>query len=132
MSKLVQNTQNYVLNDFDVHYYFDASTENSKLNLYNDDGITPSNFENLNYEKFDFRSKFKNNVLKIKVDYDKAINTTNSKKINLIIHGFNKKPSTVNLNKKQLKISSYKFENNLIIISLDCEIDVTNEIEIKL
>ena len=132
MSKSIQNTQNYVLNDFDVHYYFDSTSENSKLKLYNDDGVTPNNFENLKFEKFDFRSKFKKNSLTIKVEYDTTYVNANSKKINLIIHGFDKNPSTIILDKKQLITSDYKFENNLIIISLDCELDVTHEIEIKL
>ncbi len=132
MIKTIQNTQDYLLNDFDVHFYFDETSEFSKLTLYNDDGKTPENFENLNYERFEFRSKFKKNVLKIKVEYEKPIENATSKKINLKIHNFDKNPSIILLNKKQLKITDYKFENNTLIISLDCKIDVDNDIEIKL
>jgi len=132
MSKSTQNIKNYVLNDFDVHYYFDKKSENSKLNLYNDDGVTPNNFENLKFEKFAFRSKFKNNSLAIRAEYDRTFANSNSKKINLIIHGFDKLPSEIILNKKQLKNSEITFENNLLTIILDCPLDVTNEIEIKL
>ncbi len=131
MNKSIQNTQNYVLNDFDVHYYFDEKSETSKLNLYNDDGVTPNNFENLKFEKFDFRSKFKNNSLSIRAEYDHTFANSNSKKINLIIHGFDKLPKEIILNKKQLKNSEFTFENNLLTIILDCPLDVTNEIEIK-
>lgn len=132
MSKPMKNTQNYVLNDFDVHYFFDEKSENSKLNLYNDDGVTPNNFENQKFEKFDFRSKFKNNSLTIRTEYDHTFANSNSKKINLIIHGFDKLPSEIILNKKLLKNSEFTFENNLLTIILDCPLDVTNEIEIKL
>jgi len=131
MSKSTQNTQNYILNDFDVHYYFDEKSENSKLNLYNDDGVTPNNFENLKYEKFDFRSKFRKNILKIKVEYDKVLKTDETKKLNLKIHNLEKNPSVIIVNKKELQTTDYKFENNILIISLDCIIDVDNEIEIK-
>jgi len=131
MSKLMQNTQNYSLNNFDVHFYFDEFNEKTKLNLYNDDGVTPNCFENSKYEKFDFKSKYKNQILNLKIEYDRAFLNTESKKVNVIIHGFDKKPSSIILNQKRIKKSKYKFENNLIIISLDCELDLTHEIEIK-
>ena len=115
----------------DTDYYFDEKSENSKLNLYNDDGVTPNNFENLKYEKFDFRSKFRKNVLKIKVEYDKVLKTDETKKLNLKIHNLEKNPSVIIVNKKELQTTDYKFENNILIISLDCTIDVDNEIEIK-
>ncbi len=57
MIQTIQNTQRYTLDNFDLHFYFDATSEFSELTLYNDDGITPENFEKSNYEKFDFRSK---------------------------------------------------------------------------
>lgn len=132
MIKTIQNTKNYDLNDFDVHYYFDENTELSKLNLYNDDGITPDNFVNQKYEKYDFRSKFKNKILKIKVEYDRGYKNADSKKINLIIHNFANNPTSILLNKKLLKNTDYKFENNVLIISLDCKLDLDNQIEIKL
>ena len=132
MIKTIQNTQDYILNDFDVHFYFDETSAISNFTLYNDDGITPNNFENLNYERFEFRSKFKKNVLKIKVEYEKPIENATTKKINLKIHNFDKIPSSIILNKKVLKNNDYKFENNTLLISLDCKIDVDNEIEIKL
>ena len=132
MTKVVQHTQNYQLNEFDVHYYFDAQAENSKLNLYNDDGATPNSFENSKYEKFDFRSKFRKNVLSIKVEYDQGYANGNSKKINVIVHGFDKNPTQILLNKKPLNTNDYSFQNNLLVLSLDCPLDVTHEIEIKL
>ena len=132
MIKTIQNTQDYVLNDFDVHFYFDTTVESSKLTLYNDDGITPDNFEKLKYEKFDFRSKFKKNILSLRAEYDRTFKDDTSKKINLKIHNFDKIPSSILLNKKQLKNTEFTFENKILIISLDCPLDLTNEIEIKL
>lgn len=132
MSQLVQNTTQYNLNNFDVHYFFDEKTENSKLTLYHDDGVSPRNFENQKFEKFDFKSKFKNNTLNIKVEYDHAYANVSSKKITLVIHGFPQKPNTLTLNKKQLDSSDYTFENNLLKITLDCPLDLTNDLEIKL
>ena len=58
--------------------------------------------------------------------------TTTSKTINIIIHGFDKNPTTILLNNKILNNNQYKFENNLIYISLQCELDKNQKIEIKL
>lgn len=55
-----------------MYIIFDENATTSKLNLCNDDGITANSFENQKFEKFDFRSKFKNNTLNIKVEYDQA------------------------------------------------------------
>ncbi|MFY8110391.1 MAG: glycoside hydrolase family 31 protein, partial [Flavobacterium sp.] len=132
MSKIVQNTTQYNLNSFDVHYFFDEKTTTSKLNLYNDDGVTANSFENQKFEKFDFRSKFKNNTLNIKVEYDHTYADAISKKVNLMVHGFAQKPSNINLNDKKLNPSEYTFENNLLKITLDCPLDLTNDLEIKL
>jgi len=132
MSKIVQNTTQYNLNNFEVHYFFDAKAANSKLNLYNDDGTTANSFENQKYEKFDFRSKVKNNTLNIKVEYDHAFISSNSKQLTLIVHGFDKKPTNIILNKKQLNPSEYTFDNNLLTITLECPLDLTNDLEIKL
>lgn len=133
MAKPMQNTQNYNLNDFDVHFYLDKTVKISNLNLYNDDGNTPNNFENQRYEKYDFRSKFDNNSLQLKVQYDKANSElNNSKKINLVLHGFTKAPKSISVNDKKLKKSKWKFNNNLIELSLNCKLDQTQKIEIKL
>ena len=132
MSKIVQNTTQYNLNSFDVHYFFDENATTSKLNLYNDDGLTANSFENQKFEKFDFRSKFKNNTLNIKVEYDHTYANATSKKVTLIVHGFTQKPTNINLNNKKLNPSEYTFENNLLKITLDCPLDLTNDLEIKL
>lgn len=132
MSKIVQNTTQYNLNSFDVHYFFDENATTSKLNLYNDDGLTANSFENQKFEKFDFRSKFKNNTLNIKVEYDHTYANANSKKVTLIVHGFTQKPTNINLNNKKLNPSEYTFGNNLLKITLDCPLDLTNDLEIKL
>lgn len=132
MSKIVQNTTQYNLNSFDVHYFFDEKATNSKLNLYNDDGVTANSFENQKFEKFDFRSKFKNNTLNIKVEYDHTYANATSKKVTLIVHGFTQKPTNINLNDKKLNPSEYTFENKVLKITLDCPLDLTNDLEIKL
>lgn len=132
-AKPMQNTQNYSLDDFEVHFYVDNSVRISTLNLYNDDGITPYNFENKQYEKFDFRSKLETKTLQLKVEYDRSNSGTDSlKKVTLIIHGLSKKPSSIVLNDKKLKKSYWKYTNNLVEFSVHCKLDLTNEIKINL
>ncbi len=132
MSKVQQNTQNYILNDFDVHFYFDKETKKSELELFNDDGLSTTSIEKSIYEEFDFESAIDNNSLFLDVEFDKTYSTTTSKTINIIIHGFDKNPTTILLNNKILNNNQYKFENNLIYISLQCELDKNQKIEIKL
>jgi hypothetical protein len=115
-----------------VHFYFDKEVKKSELELFNDDGLSTTSIEKSVYEEFDFESAIDKNSLFLDIEFDKTYSTTTSKKINIIIHGFDKNPTTILLNDKILNNNQYKFENNLIYISLQCELDNNKKIEIKL
>ncbi len=96
MAKVVQTTDDYNLNEFEVHYFFDQSVKQSFDEVYNDDGKTPNAFEKEMYEKIKFSSKIDRSNLKIEAETLKGKNYKGAdKKVKLIIHNA---PKTLKLN----------------------------------
>ena len=97
MIKTIQNTSEYSLDNFDLHYYFDSTMPQSLNELYNDDGTTPDAYEKGAYELMSFGSTISKNVLKINFynqvgkKYD-----SKSKTVNLIVHNLTPKRIFVN------------------------------------
>ena len=128
MIKPIQNTTQYNLNSFDLHFYFDETVKESEDMLYNDDGETPNAFEKGLYEIMSFESELKNNNLCIEIESDLGKNHQfYSKEINLIIHNISKKPK---------KVSSTDFtwneKENTLKIKLLLSKRVSKKIKIKL
>jgi oligosaccharide 4-alpha-D-glucosyltransferase len=95
--KTIQNTSEYSLDTFDLHYYFDATIPSSFGKLYNDDGTTPNAFEKGEYELLTFNSHNANNVLKINFSNEVGKKfISKPKNINLIIHNIHAKKIFVN------------------------------------
>jgi oligosaccharide 4-alpha-D-glucosyltransferase len=132
MINTIQNTSEFQLNDFEVHYFFDDECEKSELMLYNDNGISSQSIEKEQYEKIIFKSNLKYKELMIEIDYNQSHILNDSKKINFIIHGLDKKPSVVLLNDKILNSAALKFENQLLNISLNCSLKSKQMLKIVL
>jgi alpha-glucosidase (family GH31 glycosyl hydrolase) len=97
MIKTIQNTKDYSVENFDLHYYFDADCKKSSGKLFNDDGLTPNNIENGKYEILKFESQIEKNVLNLNFKTEIGKNFTASNKVvNLIIHNCNAKKVIVN------------------------------------
>ena len=96
MIESIQNTTLYNLKNFNLHFYFDESVNESKGELYNDDGETPNAFEKGLYEMLHFKSKWKKKSLTIEIETALGGNYGfSSKEINLIVHNISKKPKKV-------------------------------------
>ena len=101
MIKTIQNTSQYSLSNFDLHYYFDEKTKFSFSKLYNDDGTTPDAFEKNNFEILHFRSTLKNKEITLEIDTELGTNFTASEKnINLFLH--NLRPISIFSENKKL------------------------------
>ncbi len=101
MIKTIQNTSNYSLTNFDLHYYFDEKTTKSSGKLYNDDGITPNAFEKGEFEILNFGSKVINKTITIKLNIETGKSFVSSdKNVNLILH--NLKPKTILIDGKRI------------------------------
>ena len=127
MIQTIQNTTEYKLDSFDLHFYFDENVAKSEDKLYNDDGETPNAFEKGMFEIFNFESEFKKNCLTIEIESELGNNFNfSSKEINLIVHNISKKPK---------KVKGYKFtwntENNTLLIPISMNNSKEKSIKIK-
>lgn len=112
MIKTIQNTTQYNLSEFDLHFYFDENVNESNGTLYNDDGKTPNAFEKGKYEILSFKSNASSKSLEIQIDQEIGADYKfSSKKVQLVIHNISKNPKKVkgynfkwDKESKQLKI----------------------------
>ncbi|WP_207788129.1 glycoside hydrolase family 31 protein [Flavobacterium lotistagni] len=116
MIKTIQNTTKYSLANFDLHYYFDEKTKASSGQLYNDDGLTPNDFEKGQYELLGFKANTNEKTLNINLNTTtgKAFTATD-KNVNLILHHLNK-VQKVSVNGKE---AVFKTNNNRLEIPVN-------------
>ncbi|TDD99255.1 glycoside hydrolase family 31 protein [Flavobacterium cellulosilyticum] len=130
MIKTILNTSKYSLDNFDLHYYFDAKTTNSSGNLYNDNGTTTFTFEKGEYELLNFNGNFNGNgkVIVLKLDSEIGKNFQSAdKNVNLIIHNIKAKTITVDG-----KIVAFKANKNTVEIPVSWKKGTGVEIKIQL
>jgi len=116
MAKLVQSTDNYSLKDFDLHYYHDNSIAKSKLELYNDDGLTQNAFKKNEYELLKFEFEQEKRSIEIEFDAETGANyPSEEKQIKLIFHGLDKFPRRVKVNGKRSMFYLENYGKNIVI-----------------
>ncbi|MBP8791969.1 MAG: DUF4968 domain-containing protein [Lutibacter sp.] len=126
MISTIQNTTQYNLKNFDVHFYFDESVSESESKLYNDNGETPNAFEKGMYEMLHFESEFKKGCLTIEINEELGGNYEfSSKEIKLIVHNISKKP-------KKVKGYKYSWNKEKSILEIQVSIDKVSEKRIKI
>jgi len=87
MINTIQSTDEYSLEEMDVHFYYDPSVSTSQNIVYNDDGMTPNAFEKGNYEIIELESKVRNAKLDIEFEIESGVKfNSKTKKIQLIVH----------------------------------------------
>ncbi|MDD5152152.1 MAG: glycoside hydrolase family 31 protein, partial [Flavobacterium sp.] len=126
MIKTIQNTSQYSLANFDLHYYFDAKTTKSKGRIYNDDGLTANAFEKEEYEILNFHSNVNSKTVVIQLSSEIGKNFQSlDKNVNLIVH--NIKAKTISVDGK-----SVKFKTNKTSIEIPVSWKKGTEVEIKI
>ena len=124
MIKIIQNTTNYSLASFDLHYYYDESVSVSSGQLFNDDGSTPNTIETSNYEVMRFSSSTKNKITTIKLSSEIGKKyTATDKVVTLKLH--NCKPKSVTINGK---MSNFSTNKNVLSIPITWTKNTTPEI----
>jgi len=132
MGKLVQSTDYYSANNLDIHYYHDVSIEESKRQLYNDDGLTPNAFEKGEYELLKFKAEIQKKWLEIDFEAETGEKfKENTKQINLIVHSINNQPKKIKINGKRVAIK-WDSSKNIVIIPLKWNTLDNPKIKIKL
>jgi alpha-glucosidase (family GH31 glycosyl hydrolase) len=102
MARLVQNTKDYSLQAFELHFYHDSSVVSSTGMLYNDDGLTPEAYENGRYEILRFHNLNQANNIRISIETETGKNFVSSEKdIALVLHRLDKKPKKVLIDGKK-------------------------------
>jgi len=132
MAKPIQSTKDYDGNKFELHYYHDASVEESKGQLYNDDGVTANAYENGNYELLNFESE----LCKTKLEFEfkakiGSAYTAQSKHIDLVVHKITAKPKWIKLNRKRIAFD-YNEDNTTVTIRLEWNTAKELQLNIKL
>ncbi|UMB61822.1 DUF4968 domain-containing protein [Lutibacter sp. A80] len=132
MIEPIQNTSNYNLNTFDLHFYYDESVRKTEYDLYNDDGATKDAFEKGMYEILTFEAEQEKRWFNI--DFEAKTGSefqTSIKNINLIIHNVTKFPKKVKLNKEHIKNGGYNSKNNTVTIPITWNTSKEFEVTIK-
>ena len=132
LAKAMQTTDEYNFNIVDIHYYHDDTVNNSKSQLYNDDGETANAFEKGMFELVTFKSESNNNLLKI--HFSSKIGkqySTSKKKFDLIIHNISNTPQKVRIGNRNVKFY-WSSKNKTIRIPVKWNTKNDKEINIKL
>ena len=100
------------MDNFDLHYYFDAKTTQSSGKLYNDDGTTANAFEKGAFEVLNFNGNANSKTVVLELDSEIGKNFSSSdKNVSFIVH--NIKAKSVTLNGKNIAFKTVK--NNIEI-----------------
>ena len=127
MIETIQNTSKYSLENFKLHYYFDADVTNSSGKLYNDDGTAPNAFEKGLYEILNFTSTNNGKTLVIKLASTTGKNyTATDKNVSVLIHNVKAKRIFVNGQEQVYKTFHEPLQVNVAMIK-----GTTQEIKIE-
>ncbi|MCO4820433.1 MAG: DUF5110 domain-containing protein [Flavobacteriaceae bacterium] len=132
LAELVQSTDNYNIDSFELHYYYDASVESNLRNLYNDDGLTPEAYEKGAYELLAFKSKPDKDGLEIEFEAELGENyQVRDKIITLVIHNIKEVPEDLTVGSKKFD-SQWDATKNTLTIPVTWNIKDNIEIKVKL
>ncbi len=116
MIDVIQNTDEYSLKNFKLHYYHHKSIGNSERKLFNDDGNTNKSIEKENYELMLFESRVSNKKLSFKFTSKSGENyKASSREIEFIIHNITKQPKKVKVQGKTVDFNWNSTSNELRI-----------------
>ena len=92
----VQSTDEYELNNFQLHYYFDQKVKKSQRLIYNDNGLLANAYENDQYELLKVTAQHNSNRIQMELSATKGMHFNFDKKeIELVVHNMKKAPKKV-------------------------------------
>ncbi len=116
MINTIQNTSEYSLDKFNLHYYYDETVEFSDGKLYNDDGVTPNAFEKGQYEIVNFYTRKEKNSISIYLKTETGKNfKSNDKAVSVLIHNIKAKRIFVNGQEQVYKRFAEPLQVNVIL-----------------
>ena len=130
MTKPIQSTDNYQLDQFELHYYFDKNVQHTQRLIYNDDGVLANAYENGHYELLKVDAK--NNPKQIQIEFSATNGVqfqSNIKEINLVLYNLNKVPKKVFFNNKKI---NYQYDYLTKTCQLNLTWNTSNKSKIKI
>lgn len=131
MVDVVQSTDDYTFKNFNLHYFYDATVQESEREFYNDDGVTKEAFEKGQYEMLAF--EFDQEKQYFEITFEAKIGSTyqaETKHINLIVHNIEQAPKHIRINGK--KIKNYQYGNGNLSIPVTWQTSEQMELKIKI
>lgn len=130
MAKPMQSTKEYKGEVLELHYYFDTSVKESSGQLYNDDGLTPNDFENGAFELLHFESELEKDALQLEFRAETGSKfSTSTKIIEVVIHNISTQVKSIKIDGKTIKGN---WNSNSKTLSIPFKWDTKSKMEIKI
>ncbi|MGB0456649.1 MAG: TIM-barrel domain-containing protein [Flavobacteriaceae bacterium] len=130
MTKPIQSTDNYQLDQFELHYYFDKNVQHTQRLIYNDDGLLANAYENGHYELLKVDAKHNPKQIQIEFSATNGVQFQSTiKEINLVLYNLNKVPKKVFLNNKKI---NYQYDYLTKTCQLNLTWNTSNKSKIKI
>jgi alpha-glucosidase (family GH31 glycosyl hydrolase) len=132
-AKLVQTTDDYSLETFDLNYYADFSNATSQDYLYHDDGITPEAYQKGKYEILYFKSSQPADD-ELMIKFNKEIGDQFTSQIKAVeefkLFNINRMPAEVQVNNQSKDFIYHPEQNQLVINNIKLN-QINTKINIK-
>ncbi len=130
MTKPIQSTDNYQLDQFELHYYFDKNVQHTQRLIYNDDGLLANAYENGHYELLKVDAKHNPKQIQIEFSATNGVQFQSTiKEINLVLYNLNKVPKKVFFNNKKI---NYQYNYLTKTCQLNLTWNTSNKSKIKI
>ena len=130
MTKPIQSTDNYQLDHFELHYYFDKKVNYTQRLIYNDNGVLANAYENGHYELLKVDAKHNPKQIQIEFSATNGVQFQSTiKEINLVLYNLNKVPKKVFFNNKKI---NYQYDYLTKTCQLNLTWNTSNKSKIKI
>jgi alpha-glucosidase len=131
MTKPIQSTDNYQLDHFELHYYFDKKVKHTQRLIYNDNGVLANAYEKEHYELLKIDAKHNPKQIQIEFSASNGVQfQSNIKDINLVLYNLDKVPNKVLFNNKKINYQ-YDYLTKTCQLKLTWETSNKSKIKIK-
>ena len=131
MTKPIQSTDNYQLDHFELHYYFDKKVKHTQRLIYNDNGLLANAYEKEHYELLKIDAKHNYKQIQIELSATNGVQfQSNIKDINLVLYNLDKVPNKVLFNNKKINYQ-YDYLTKTCQLKLTWETSNKSKIKIK-
>lgn len=117
----MQNTADYSLKKFEMHYYFDSTVRTSTYSLYNDDGKTPGAYAKGLFEMMDFAATVTDSTLTLSMVKSKGLPryVNDSYEVEMKIHHIINEPEKIMLDGYQTARWRWDSSTNMLTINVN-------------